>query len=468
MTSRPGSAGLAEQVPVDKYQVCHQVGRGAFGLAYLMVHKDTKKQYVLKKVRLARQSEWQRRASFSEIELVAGLQHPFIVPFIHSWVERGHTICCVYGYCEGGDLTGVIQRALKQGPLSEDTLKLWLCQILMALHHVHGKRVLHRDLKPSNVFLTANGNIQIGDFGLATMRKGGDSDDHSVVGTPQYMSPELLAKQPTSFSADIWSLGCVMYELTALRPAFTAFNVGGLIQKIKTGSTAALSNAHYSTEWCALVRSMLRKSPDKRPSVSELMNQPLLGAAMMRARQHVLDAAPDISLPPLLELPQSPTRKFAGPKTERSQHSPGPLEVRQNSSAWPADAKSSCKQDYQENKDVQQPDACHQQPSLHRQPTALRSRSNLLRSGCTGRGILSLPLQPAFVTPVCPQEPSSHSDTTTVIQMNDGQCRRVSCLEPRNIVDQWQLLPSPLVRQRRVLKGRFRRARPLPMLICND
>jgi len=125
---------------------------------------------------------------------------------------------------------------------------------LLGLEYIHKAGVLHRDIKSSNLFLTRDYDIQIGDFGLATIRDGKSGDpDYSVVGTPHYMAPELLSKQRYGFPADIWSLGCIMYELTALKPAFNAFNMHGLIHKIRKGSLPPMPS-QYSSQWRSLIK----------------------------------------------------------------------------------------------------------------------------------------------------------------------------------------------------------------------
>ncbi|GFH08581.1 NIMA (Never in mitosis a)-related kinase, partial [Haematococcus lacustris] len=115
-------------------------------------------------------------------------------------------------------------------PFEESALRRWLAQLLLALHYLQHKGVLHvgevRDIKTSNIFLCSQGYVQLGDFGLASVCDSGRaSHDQSLVGTPHYMSPELLAAKGYHHPTDVWSLGCVMYELTALKPAFNAFNL---------------------------------------------------------------------------------------------------------------------------------------------------------------------------------------------------------------------------------------------------
>ena len=158
---------------------------------------------------------------------------------------------------------------------TESQILDWFTQICLGLKHVHDRKILHRDIKCQNVFLTKSNIIKLGDFGIARVLKHTVEVAKSMVGTPYYLSPEIIESRPYSFKSDIWSLGVMLYELCALKPPFEGMNLHFLALKIIRGEYAPLP-AHFSRELKTLVSQMLTMDVHRRPNVNQILKQPII------------------------------------------------------------------------------------------------------------------------------------------------------------------------------------------------
>lgn len=213
----------------------------------------------------------ERDASLQEAKLLAALHHPNIVACVESFTERGR-LCIVQDYCAGGDLYQRL-KAQRGVLLPERRVIEWFTQILLGLKHVHDRKVLHRDLKTQNVFVTARDGLTLGDFGVSKVLAGTHQLASTAVGTPYYLSPEICENKPYDHKSDVWSAGCVLYEMCALTHPFDGASLKLLICKILRGAYKPLDAAKYGRELRDTVKEMLSKDPGKRPSVNELLSR---------------------------------------------------------------------------------------------------------------------------------------------------------------------------------------------------
>jgi NIMA (never in mitosis gene a)-related kinase len=159
--------------------------------------------------------------------------------------------------------------------LTEATIWKFFLEMSLGLHYLHSNKILHRDIKTINMFLAAGNKIKIGDLGVAKLLSQTANFAHTVVGTPYYLSPELCEEKPYNHKSDIWSLGCVLYELCTLKHPFESNNQGALILKIVRGKYNPISS-QYSKELAAMVDCCLCKDYKKRPSIQEILDKPIM------------------------------------------------------------------------------------------------------------------------------------------------------------------------------------------------
>ena len=140
------------------------------------------------------------------------------------------------------------------------------------MKHIHDRKILHRDLKSQNVFLTKNGLVKLGDFGIAKCLDTTLAQAKTFIGTPYYLSPEIVESKPYSFKSDVWSLGILLYEMCALKMPFDGSSIADLSLKIIRGDYKPIPN-NFSKELKLLVTSLLNTDSTKRPSINEILSK---------------------------------------------------------------------------------------------------------------------------------------------------------------------------------------------------
>eukprot|EP01029_Cantina_marsupialis_P005430 TRINITY_DN1589_c0_g1_i1.p1 TRINITY_DN1589_c0_g1~~TRINITY_DN1589_c0_g1_i1.p1 ORF type:complete len:772 (-),score=205.55 TRINITY_DN1589_c0_g1_i1:56-2371(-) len=260
---------------MEDYEVEKQIGRGAYGSAFLARASSNGEMCVIKKVELMMMDENARKQALRECDVLATLQHPNIVQYWDKFIEK-NTLNIVMQFCAGGDLATLIKKHDEENKLfSERQILDLFIQMVNAVKEIHSRRILHRDLKTSNVFLTKNLIVKLGDFGIAKVLDSSIDQASTVLGTPYYMSPEICENKAYDYKSDVWALGCILYELCTLKHAFDSSNILGLVFKIVGGNQPPIPS-HYSKELADLVGVMLQKDPSKRPHAAELLQLPIV------------------------------------------------------------------------------------------------------------------------------------------------------------------------------------------------
>ncbi|XP_070694405.1 serine/threonine-protein kinase Nek5-like [Pempheris klunzingeri] len=261
---------------MNNYEVIRQIGEGAFGKAFLVRDKGGggDGQCVVKQIDLRKMSEREKEASKKEVTLLSKMNHPNIVAFISSFQERG-SLYIVMEYCDGGDLLKKIN--MQRGvPFTEEQVVDWFVQICLGLKHIHDRKILHRDIKSQNIFLTNGGmKAKLGDFGIARMLNNTMELARTCVGSPYYLSPEICESRPYNNKTDIWSLGCVLYELCTLKHPFEGSSLRQLVSKICRGRYNPIPS-RYSHDLRLLVTQLFKVSPWDRPSVTSVLRHHFL------------------------------------------------------------------------------------------------------------------------------------------------------------------------------------------------
>ncbi|CBH17393.1 protein kinase, putative [Trypanosoma brucei gambiense DAL972] len=270
---------------MDNYTIVELIGEGSFGKVYKARRKGTGHIVAMKFIVKKGKNDKELLNLRSEIEIMTKLNHDNIITLFEAF-ETQQEFVVVMEYAQG-ELFEILEDDKK---LPEEVVRRIAKQLLQALHYLHSNRIMHRDMKPQNILIGQNGSVKLADFGFARTMSYNTMVLTSIKGTPLYMAPELVQEQPYNHTADLWSLGCILFELLYGKPPFYTNHLYKLINQIVNDPVRF--EEPISPDFKSLLKGLLTKSFSARLNWPHLLNHPFVAITgddekwLMAVKQH--------------------------------------------------------------------------------------------------------------------------------------------------------------------------------------
>ena len=256
---------------MENFEILEKLGEGSYSTVYKVKRKIDNQIYALKKVKLSNLNEKEKTNSLNEVRILASVKSKYVISYKEAFFdEKDSTLGVVMEYADNGDLYKKILE-YKQKKIYFEEIDIWkiFIQLVKGLKALHDLQILHRDLKSANVFLFKDGHAKLGDLNVSKVAKRGLG--YTQTGTPYYASPEIWKDLPYDNKSDIWSLGCVLYEMITLHPPFRSKNMDELYKKVLSGDIGNLPEK-YSNDLYEVVLLMMKVNSNKRPNCNDILN----------------------------------------------------------------------------------------------------------------------------------------------------------------------------------------------------
>ena len=260
---------------MDRFKILSKIGEGSFSTVLKVQRKKDGLIYALKRVKFAKLNEKEKSNALNEIRILASINNKNIISYKEAFFdENDSSLDIVMEYADQGDLFQLItEKKKKRTHFTEEEIWSCLIQLLNGLKSLHELNILHRDLKSANVFLFKGGVVKLGDLNVSKITRKGMG--YTQTGTPYYASPEVWKDKPYDSKSDIWSLGCVIYEMCTLNPPFRAQTMEELFKKVIRGYYPDISSK-YSKDLSEILKLMIQIEVGARPSCDELLQMPII------------------------------------------------------------------------------------------------------------------------------------------------------------------------------------------------
>ena len=254
------------------YKIINAIGSGSFGKVFKILDKESNKIYALKRIDLNNNQFKENLKSIqTETQILKTIKSEYFVQF-HESFKDGDSFYIVMEFCEHKDLRSFINTYKNNNKLiHEQVIFTIMEELCLGIKEIHSKNIIHRDLKPENIFISDNYKIKIGDFGISKILDGTDYAQ-TFAGSYCYLAPEIINENKYSNKVDIWSLGCILYELCTLNRCFDSNNILKLINQINSGIHGKIDLNIYNDRWQKMIDLLLKKDYKERPNIEEALN----------------------------------------------------------------------------------------------------------------------------------------------------------------------------------------------------
>ncbi|XP_034042773.1 serine/threonine-protein kinase 17B [Thalassophryne amazonica] len=259
------------------YDVTGELGRGKFAVVKRCVEKITGKVFAAKFLRKRRRGRDCRAEVIHEMAVLEMARNNARVVKLFAAYETDHDIVLILEYAAGGE---IFDQCVSDELLPEVHITRLIRQTLEGVHHLHQSNLVHLDLKPQNILLTSlspPGDIKIVDFGLAR-RLGAVGELREILGTPEYVAPEILNYEPITTATDLWSVGVIAYMLVTGESPFAGADKQETYLNVSQVNVDYTRDAFSRVSELAInfIRKLLVKAPEDRPSAAECLSHPWL------------------------------------------------------------------------------------------------------------------------------------------------------------------------------------------------